>query len=230
MPFADTPDLALPDAELIKLLERVGKSSRVNLHIVSGRTKETLDKWLGMLPIGLHAEHGFWSKSSRKETWQPLFFDESTWKNKVKPILERVSLKAPGSLVEEKTAGLAWHYRRVEPELGNRHARILIRRLQRVIVGLPVEILEGEKVVEVRRKGVHKGIVLSRLFQNEAIDGVAIVAIGDDQTDEDMFQALPPQGFSIHIGLGKTIAKHRLKDVRECRQFLQQLYNGLDTN
>ncbi len=223
VPFADTPELAYPDAGLIELLEQLGKNPRVNLHIVSGRTKETLDNWLGMLPIGLHAEHGFWSKPSGKDPWQPLLFDDSTWKKKIKPILERVTWEAPGSLVEDKSAGIAWHYRRVEPELGTQQARILTQRLQGVIVGMPLEILEGEKVIEVRRKGIHKGIVLARMFLKEAIEGAAIVAIGDDRTDEDMFQSLPPQGISIHIGGGETNAKHRLADVHECRQFLREL-------
>ena len=34
---------------------------RYVVHVVSGRRRDTLERWLGALPIGLHAEHGFWS-------------------------------------------------------------------------------------------------------------------------------------------------------------------------
>ena len=57
--FARTPDLALPDGALLALIEALAR--RYVVHVVSGRRRDTLERWLGALPIGLHAEHGYWS-------------------------------------------------------------------------------------------------------------------------------------------------------------------------
>jgi trehalose 6-phosphate synthase/phosphatase len=62
VPFAPTPELAEPDVELIALLRGLAARPDTEIHIVSGRTPETLERWLGALPIGLHAEHGFLSR------------------------------------------------------------------------------------------------------------------------------------------------------------------------
>ena len=62
VPFARAPDLATPDPPLRELLTALAAKPGVYVHIVSGRSKETLERWLGSLPIGLHAEHGYWSR------------------------------------------------------------------------------------------------------------------------------------------------------------------------
>ena len=34
------------------------------------------------------------------------------------------------------------------------------------------------------------------------------LAIGDDRTDEDMFDRLPPEAWTIHVGTGQTRARY----------------------
>src|SRR5258708_23201442 len=61
VPFARAPDLAAPDRPLRDLLAALAAKPGVHIHVVSGRRREPLERWLGDLPIGLHAEHGYWS-------------------------------------------------------------------------------------------------------------------------------------------------------------------------
>lgn len=53
VPFAETPELAVPDPELLALLHDVAGRPGTDVHVVSGRTRETLEAWLGALPVGL---------------------------------------------------------------------------------------------------------------------------------------------------------------------------------
>src|SRR5438552_3801868 len=62
VPHASVPELATPDEALLELLRTLAARPRTHVHVVSGRSRESLDRWLGRLPIGLHADHGFWSR------------------------------------------------------------------------------------------------------------------------------------------------------------------------
>src|SRR5262249_17929825 len=52
------PVLAAPSTELRELLVHMATLPRSDVHIVSGRTRESLEAWLGDLPVHLCAEHG----------------------------------------------------------------------------------------------------------------------------------------------------------------------------
>lgn len=69
VPFAPTPELAVPDDELLGLLRDLSARPGTETHIVSGRPAETLEQWLGALSIGLHAEHGFSSRAPGGTVW-----------------------------------------------------------------------------------------------------------------------------------------------------------------
>ena len=64
VPFAPTPDLAEPDDELILLLQELAARPLTEVHVVSGRSRETLERWLGALPIAPHRV-GSWSGDHR---------------------------------------------------------------------------------------------------------------------------------------------------------------------
>jgi trehalose-6-phosphatase len=65
-----------------------------------------------------------------------------------------------------------------------------------------LEAIHGEKVVEVRPRGLHKGLVAPRALAG-AGEEKAVIALGDDRTDEDLFAALPASAISIPRGRGR---------------------------
>jgi len=221
VPFADVPDLATPDEPLLHLLGALAARPRTAVHVVSGRPRETVERWLGALPIGLHAEHGFWSREPGGE-WTSLPTAPTEWRSRVLPILEHVTARTPGSLVEEKTVSLAWHYRMADPEFGTFQANELRLHLTEMLSNMPVEILTGEKVIEIRPHGVSKAVIVARLVQ-QAHPDTLVVGFGDDRTDEELFTALPPGGIGIHVGPQPSRAPVRLAGVRDARRLLGSL-------
>jgi trehalose 6-phosphate synthase/phosphatase len=219
VPIVSGPALAAPDEALLAQIGELAATPGIDVQLVSGRARETLDSWLGGLPIGMWAEHGLWHRARPDAEWRLTIDPPRQWMDRVRPVLLRYVQNTPGSLVEEKTASFAWHYRIADPELGERHARELREELARFLREDPVEILEGSKVIEVRLRGVSKGLVVAAL----AATARTLVAMGDDRTDEDMFAALPPGGLSIHVGPLPTRARVRLKDWRAARGLLQSL-------
>jgi trehalose 6-phosphate synthase/phosphatase len=222
VPLARSPELAAPDEELLLLLERLAASPGIQIDVVSGRSHETLHQWFGDLPVSLWAEHGFWHRSRPNAVWQAAVTVARDWLARVRPILEQFTASTPGSQVEVKSASIAWHYRCAPREFGARQAHELRMLLGDVLSNQPLEVREGKKVIEVRLRGISKGLVAERVEAEREPDTV-IVAIGDDRTDEDLFRALPPSSLTVAVGRPWTAARFRLDDHRAVRRILRSL-------
>ncbi|HEV8455766.1 MAG TPA: bifunctional alpha,alpha-trehalose-phosphate synthase (UDP-forming)/trehalose-phosphatase [Gemmatimonadales bacterium] len=222
VPYTATPELARPDPALVELLGALAARPRSEVHVVSGRPRETLEHWLGMLPIALHAEHGFWSRPVGSSEWTALGELGGSWREPALTILRDITARTPGSLIEVKSAALAWHYRMADREAGARRANELRLHLTQLLSNQPVEILAGHKVIEIRPYGIHKGRIVPPL-PPERLATTTVLAIGDDRTDEDLFEALPPDAVTVRVGPGPTQARFRLDGVPAVRTLLYSL-------
>ena len=156
VPFAAEPKLAQPDAELIETLTALGSDPANQVAIISGRPRQTLEKWFGKLPISLIAEHGVWLRN-KNSGWRMLKTMTADWKERVRPILQLYVDRLPGALLEEKEFSLAWHYRRADPEQASERAKELLDDLAGYTRNIDVQVFEGNKVIEIRNSGVNKG-------------------------------------------------------------------------
>jgi trehalose 6-phosphate synthase/phosphatase len=222
VPLARSPESAAPDEDLLWLLRRLAASAGFRVDIVSDRSREILQQWLGHLPVSLWAEHGFWHRPRLNAGWHAAVTVPSDWMARVIPLLEQFAASTPGSLVEIKTASIAWHYRAAPREFGARQAHELRMWLGDVLSNQPLEVREGKKVIEVRVRGINRGLVAQRV-EAETEPGTVIVAIGDSLTDDDLFRALPPSSLTVAVGCAYTSAAFRVDDYRGVRRLLRSL-------
>jgi len=215
---------AVPDAELLALLRELAAHPETHVAVVSGRGKEFLEAWLGNLPIYIVAEHGAFIRHS-DGNWVQIFPFDTEWKAAVRRVMEEFAELAPGSYVEEKQSSIAWHYRNVEPEVGEAIAARLIEALGGLLAGTTAAVLKGNKVVEVRPAGVNKGAAARLLV--EKLNPDFVLAAGDDATDEDMFKALPPTAYTVKVGRGETAAKYYVPSYKRLRELLTRLSKSL---
>jgi len=220
VPFVGDPRLARPDPDLLDLLTALGSDSANDLAIVSGRPRADLEEWFGHLPLALVAEHGVWLRPKGAD-WRALKVITTVWKTQVRPILQLYVDRLPGALLEEKEFSLVWHYRRADPEQASQRAKELLDDLADYTRNIDVQVLEGNKVIEVRNTGVTKGTAATEWLAGMTAD--FILAIGDDWTDEDLFRALPPPAFSVRIGLAQTAARYHLNSHTAVRRLLREL-------
>lgn len=228
VPFAPEPQGAVPGTELLALLERLSGDGNNTTLVVSGRDRQTLQRWLGALPVGLVAEHGAWVRPGRGQ-WRRGARTRTEWKEPIRRVLNDGAAGTPGSLVEEKMASLAWHYRQSDPLLAERRLRELKAALEPLAAEMFLGLLEGNRVLEVREAHVHKGRAVARWLSDPALDFV--LAIGDDTTDEDMFRALPETAYTVKVGSGPSAARFSLDGPNQVRCLLAKLAaaRGLQT-
>lgn len=220
--FEPRPEQAMPDEELMQLLASLTRSSRTEVHLVSGRKREDMERWFGQLPVGLVAEHGLWMRPDRGAAWQCADLPSPQWMDVVSPLMDAAVGRLPGSHVERKTASLAFHWRECDPEQAEKRVRELRYNLMELARWLPIDVCEGNKVTEARVRGIHKGRVVAWLREAGRLND-AVVAIGDDRTDEDMFAALPAEAVSVLVGDRPTLARWKLPDPNAVRVLLRAL-------
>ena len=218
--FKGKPAQAGPDKEIIDLLQNLSSNDKNNVVIISGRDKETLEKWLGNLDVSLVAEHGAWIKQKNQQ-WQCRQLAPAQWKDTIRPVIELFSDRTPGSSIEEKDFSLVWHYRRADPELAYIRGHELRDALMNLTENLDVGVFEGNKIIEIKSAGVNKGRAVKFWIANKKWD--FILAAGDDYTDEEMFHALPKGAYSIKVGLSISKAKYQVNTMNEIRLLLKEL-------
>jgi trehalose 6-phosphate synthase/phosphatase len=220
MQFVDRPDAAVPDADLIKLLYDLTTKENTDIAIISGRNFEFLERNFADLRMTLIAEHGAWIKLPGNE-WKTINTLNTQWKKEIRPILESYCDQTPGTFIEEKEFSLAWHYRRSDNELASIRAMELKGNLLHMIANNHLGIMEGNKVLEIKSLEINKGKIANFLLSAKQYDFV--LAIGDDVTDEDLFNVIPETGYSVKVGYGPSKAKYVLESVRAVRQMLKQI-------
>jgi trehalose 6-phosphate synthase/phosphatase len=193
------PDLAIPTPEIRALLRELAALPATDVHIVSGRRRRNLEQWFGRLPVYLCAEHGYLARSPGGE-WHTLVELDLSWLRPIERLLRRVAAEVPGAHVERKSCSVAWHYREAEPEYGTWRAHELLNDLGQHLAGAPAEILQGHRVVEVRARGVDKGVYVRSVFPNGKEPWRFVIGLGDDRTDNDLLDALPAGSVAGHVG------------------------------
>jgi trehalose 6-phosphate synthase/phosphatase len=74
----------------------------------------------------------------------------------------------------------------------------------------------------VRQQGIGKGGIVPSVLASVPADA-AILAVGDDRTDEELFSALPPAAQSIHVGSGPSLARWRADGIDAVLRLLTDL-------
>jgi trehalose 6-phosphate synthase/phosphatase len=142
-------------------------------------------------------------------------------RKKILTVLEHYSERTPGATIEQKDFALVWHYRGAPTELAHARNASLMYELDQLVANTELSVHKGNKIIEIKPRTVTKGVVAEDLMAIHEADFV--MAIGDDYTDEDMFQALPDDAHSVKVGLGDTAARYQVTSVEDVLKFLQSL-------
>lgn len=222
VPFVDDPAAASPDDELRALLSRLAADERNEVVLASGRDKATMEKWFADLGVQMIAEHGAWVRDTPDGQWRQRTAVGSAWKDRIRPVLQQYTDLTPGSLLEEKEYSLVWHYRACQRELAERRINEMRTGLSDLAESMGLEMVEGNKIIEVRVAGVDKGSAIMGWLDAHPCDFVLVA--GDDTTDEDMFRAASQDDiWTVKVGNGPTGASYRVRDCYAMRALLKAL-------
>ena len=189
-----SPDEVQVSDTLLRSLTRLNELSGGAIALVSGRRIGDLDRLFSPLVLPSIGCHG---AEMRVNGGEILYW--------AKPLPADLRLRlssavgiGPGVVVEDKNYSLALHYRKA-PE----HAEQLRKHIaaaRTAFAAEPTELLLGKAMFEVKRPGISKGEGIGKLMAHAPFSGRMPVFIGDDVTDESVFEILPKiggKGFSV---------------------------------
>lgn len=223
--FNANPGAAKPSARSLAILHALAHDPKNTVAIISGRDNITLEAWLGHLPIIMYAEHGILRRDKNKK-WVNSMPQNTTWRVPALDLFNLTASNLPGSFVEEKTSGLAWHYRNVKNTADAEQARqSLLLKLATLPARKTFTVLDGNKVIEVKPAGTDKGSATREILSTQTGTDF-ILSAGDDVTDETMFAALPKVNFAVAVKVGDSpsVATQRVAGVAEFLDLLETLY------
>jgi trehalose 6-phosphate synthase/phosphatase len=234
-----------PPPQLLQLLTQLCADHKNTVFVISGQELYAVAEGFGDVKgLGLAAEHGFYYRVPREHSegqprWQTLLSSaDQTWKQLVKQIMDVYVQRTSGTYVEHKGTAMIWQFRDADPEFGYMQSKELEDHLTAVLRHYPVEVLRGGGVsdgyIEVRPEGVSKGVLLEHLLATARAanrDPDFVLVIGDDVSDEPMFEAvdrlLPDSSnvsaFTVTVGKKPSHAKAYLDDPSEVVEMLNSL-------
>ncbi|MBC7922280.1 MAG: bifunctional alpha,alpha-trehalose-phosphate synthase (UDP-forming)/trehalose-phosphatase [Ferruginibacter sp.] len=220
--FVTDPLEAAPGEQVTTLVGQLAGDVGNQVVIISGRDRKFLNQWFGSLPVNLIAEHGVWRKE-RDGEWQQFGDLSQEWKPEINGLMETFVDRTANSFIENKDYSLAWHYRASDPELANIRVRELLDGLSKLIGRHQLQILEGSKVIEVKSQTINKGKAVRDWIGSQPQSRDFVLAIGDDQTDEDTFKALDRSAYTLKVGYRPTAARYHIASVKDVLALLAQL-------
>jgi trehalose 6-phosphate synthase/phosphatase len=219
VPFSTSYDKVKPSEKLIQTLGLLAEDKNNDIVLISGRDQSELEDWFSNLPISLVSEHGAAIKKNGGK-WHSIEKAEPSWKKLLLPVLQKYADLTPGAKVEVKPHSLVWHYRAASNYYAQKYSVIIKRSLKPILKKEGLELLQGNKVLEIKNPKVSKGVAAKNWLNN---DYDFIMAIGDDNTDEELFSELPLSTYSIKVGRGLSLAKYRLHSYKDVTELLRRL-------
>ncbi|CEG43953.1 pyruvate kinase [Plasmopara halstedii] len=248
--FVSKSETPKASSDLLASLTLLCADPRNTVFVLSGKERLDLEQTLGNVRgLGLAAEHGYlykWGTGSQlteTRTFSNLNDDEGvwlctkdnfddSWKDVTHAVMDIYTQRTHGTYIELKGSALLWQYRDADPEFGQLQAKELHDQLLQVLEHFQVEVVTGIDYLEVRPEGVDKGVIVDRVMSTiESTSGQYvdfILCIGDDLSDELMFQYLEGgrsrrNMFTVTVGKKPSAAKYFVNDVEQVMEIVHAM-------
>jgi trehalose 6-phosphate phosphatase len=192
---------------------------RTSTALISGRALDSLRATAfppeKTLLIGSHGAEAWMGPGST-----PLVLDETQREElaDIRRVLEEIVDQAPGTLLEDKPAGVVLHTRLASDDV----AEDAVSAARAVLQDRPgVFLKNGNRVLETSVVHSSKGEAVD--FLRQATGSSAVVFAGDDVTDEDALGRLLPGDVGVKVGLDFTQAEFRVEAPVHVAELLEAL-------
>ena len=187
--------------------------------LISGRALESL-RAVAFPPektllIGSHGAEVWMGPGSSQLT---LDDQQRELRSEVRQVLEEIVAHAPGTLLEDKPAGVVLHTRLAADDVAEdavAAARAVLQDRRGVFLKRGNRVLETSVVHASKGEGI--------TFLRRATGATAVVFAGDDTTDEDALGSLVAGDLGVKVGLDFTQAEFRVESPIHVGELLEAL-------
>lgn len=225
VPIVARPEMARPTEETLEVLELLSQTPGILLAIVSGRSLEVLRRFLPLPKLILSGLHGLeiWPQVDRIASRTDVHAVRTDLERLLAAVQEKVgSGRLPR--IEDKRHAVAFHFRGEKPTVAARMRKAVKAAYDEVKEGASIKLIPGKQVLEARAGNVDKGESTRSMWEQLAPTSLPIV-LGDDITDEDLFEAFADVGITVRVGKGsrKSAARYYLKSPADVLAWLREV-------
>ncbi|MET3935906.1 trehalose-phosphatase [Arthrobacter sp. OAP107] len=192
---------------------------RTTTALISGRALDSLRAVASppdeTLLIGSHGAEAWLGPGSAPLTLDP---EQLSLLGEVRDILTEIADLAPGTVLEEKPAGVVLHTRLAADDV----AEDAVAAARAALQDRPgVYLKNGKRVLETSVVHASKGEGVD--FLRQAAGATGVLFAGDDTTDEDALGRLGPEDVGVKVGLDFTQAQFRVEAPVHIAELLEAL-------
>lgn len=218
--LAPTPDaVEVPKAlldELASTERRLGGA----LALVSGRPIAELDRLFAPLRLrasGVHGGEIRYAPHEQGKSVDPVRLPEEAWTR-----LNGLLAKFPGAFAENKGLSFAVHYGLAGPVA--EQIREALQQFRFDYAELPLEVIGGRAVYEIKVAGFDKGKAIERFMTQPPFAGRCPIFVADDRVDRPGFEkALALGGLAFSVGAKLPGVSGWFASPRDLRAWLERL-------
>jgi trehalose-phosphatase len=228
-PIVSHPNDVVLDERTEAALYCLSRSPLFQIAIITGRSLRDLRSYLSLKNIIYVGNHGFEFKGRRLSA--PV---ETKKANGFLSVIARMAEKleesfrdVPGVYLENKRYTLSLHFRGVSekdrPVFQKKLADLRERHRN-----LPLLWRRGKKVWEIR-PALSWGKGKAALYIMKHFPRALPIVIGDDKTDEEMFEALEGRAITVRVGFSRSSkASYYVQSTQDVTRLLEELSCGSD--
>jgi trehalose 6-phosphate phosphatase len=221
--LAPTPRAIVMPEGLVATLNGLLQGTSGALALVSGRSLVDID-WI-FAPEKFPAVGGHGAEMRLSADIAAVDVHAPAMEKELRRRLAAVAEIDPNILVEDKGYSLALHYRLAPHAEKAIHTEVA--RIRAELSSAPLQVLPGKSVLEIKHAGFTKATGVRELMNRAPFKGRRPLFIGDDVTDESVFDIMPDfSGFSFSVGRRARAVSGHFDAPADVRAFLTQLWRG----
>jgi trehalose-phosphatase len=227
-PIFRDPGRALLSLRMRRGLEKLLRTGRCRIAVISGRSLEDIRNRVGIAGIVYGGNHGLEVEGPGMTFRYPVPEKTRCALDEVRGQLGKALLLVPGAFVEDKGLTLAVHLRRVKRGTLPAAMQAVLETARSYRMRGEIVVRPGKEAFEIRPSVEwDKGKTVHWLLGKSTVAGGEPpwpLCLGDDRTDEDAFRAIRDRGLTVFVGAPRqTKARYYLRNVGEVAAFLGRL-------
>ncbi len=225
--FAPSPDIVLPNKEVIFLLEQLVADEGVLPAVISGRRLDHIQKLLPVPGLLMGGTYGIEMQLPNGDLRSELSLNQVRPKiERLLPYWQKIIANKKEMYLEDKGYSLALHGRLASQSDVEEVLAAASDIVEFIKPGKDFRLCKGDSFLELVPRAANKHEAVQWVLNEVTPAGALIVYLGDDDKDEEAFSAvLSAGGIAVRVSSKpvKTLAQYRLQSPLQVRDWLREL-------